>query len=69
MLVRGPNTRGRNLFGLAVVMFAVLFVVAFFWTGQQKEAARNDGRVGTTTETSPQNPTPAPGGGSDKSGG
>ena len=57
------------LIGSAVFVFVVLLIIAFVWTGHEKDAARNDSRVGTTTEISPKNPTPAPGGGADKSGG
>jgi uncharacterized membrane protein len=69
MLVRRPQDRSRGLFAIAALILAIVFAIAFFWTGQERDAARNDGRVGTTTETSPKNPTPTPGGGSDKSGG
>ena len=63
-----PN-RNRGLIGGAALVFAIFLIAAVVWTGHNKEAARNDPRVGTTTETSPKNPIPAPGGGSDKSGG
>ena len=65
------ESRGNNraLMGLAAVAFAIVLIAAFFWADHNKEAARNDPRTGTTTETSPRNPTPGPGGGSDKSGG
>jgi hypothetical protein len=70
MLVRGKRpARSRVLIGSAVFVFVVLLIIAFVWTGHEKDAARNDPRVGTTTEISPKNPTPAPGGGADKSGG
>ena len=54
--------------GIAAAAFAVLLIVAFVWTGHEKQAARNDSRVGTTTEISPNNPRPAPGGGANKGG-
>ena len=64
----GTNN-SRLLIGAAALVFAAFLIVSIVWTGHNKEAARNDTRVGTTTETSPKNPVPAPGGGSDKSGG
>ena len=67
--MRETTNNNRVLIGAAALGFAIFLIIAFIWTGQNKEAARNDPRVGTTTETSPRNPTPAPGGGSDKSGG
>ena len=67
--MREGRKNSRALIGLAALAFVIFLIAAFFWTGHNKEAARNDTRTGTTTETSPRNPTPAPGGGSDKSGG
>ena len=58
----------NSIWGLAVVAFALLFIVVMLWTGSERFASRNDPRVSTTTETSPKNPTPAPGGGSHKGG-
>ena len=63
-----PAERGV-LFGAAAIAFAVLLIVTFSWTGHDKEAARNDARTGTTTETSPKNPAPQPGGGAKQNGG
>jgi hypothetical protein len=67
--MRETRNNSQVLIGASALVFALFLVIAFVWTGQNKEAARNDPRVGTTSETSPRNPTPAPGGGSDKSGG
>jgi len=61
-------TEGKRILGLAAVGLALLFIVAMLWTIKERFAPRNDPRVGTTTETSPKNPTPAPGGGSHKGG-
>jgi len=60
---RGP------ILAIGLAIFAVLFIVAGFWTARYRHAASNDPRTGTTTEISPKNPTPAPGGGADKRGG
>lgn len=63
-----PAERGI-LFGASAIAFFVILGAAIFWTGQNKEAARNDPRTGTTTEISPKNPAPQVGGGTERSGG
>ena len=65
--MRERANNSRILIGAAALIFAVFLIVVVVSTHSNKEAARNDTRVGTTSETSPKNPTPAPGGGSDKS--
>jgi hypothetical protein len=64
---RGPNDR-KPFIMIAVAVLAVIIIAAFLWTPREREAARNDGRTGTTTEMSPKNPTPAPGGGAQPGG-
>jgi hypothetical protein len=68
----GTHTRPADrkpLMGIAALVIAAVLVLALVWTSHDRQAARNDSRVGTTTETSPKNPTPAPGGGARKNGG
>ena len=59
MLERGTHTRPvdrRLLVGIGIIAAFIIVVLAIFWTPFERHAARNDPRVGTTTETSQKNP-------------
>jgi hypothetical protein len=62
---RRPTDR-KPFIMIAVAVLAVVIIAAFLWTPHEREAARNDRRMGTTTEMSPKDPTPAPGGGAQR---
>jgi hypothetical protein len=59
---RAPRDR-KAFVAIALVIIAVIIIAAVLWAPHERGAARNDGRAGTTSETSPKNPTAAPGGG------
>ena len=59
MLEHGTHTRPvdrRLLVGVATIAAFAIVVIAIFWTPFERHVARNDPRVGTTTENSQKDP-------------